>query len=180
MPDFAEQPVFPACATYGIPYESGPGLVFVALPRVFAKMPGGTAWGFVFFLFLSFAALTTVIAVFECLIAGLMDLSGMRRLPATMLVGAAVAIFSMPCVLFDGVLKWEDFAVSQIWLPAGALLQGLFVSNGTLGWGWEKFRESVSEGAGVAMPQWMKAHYAVVIPVLVLAVLAAGLYRQFA
>jgi NSS family neurotransmitter:Na+ symporter len=172
--------VFPACATYGIPYESGPGLVFVALPRVFAKMPGGTAWGFAFFLFLSFAALTTVIAVFECMIAGLSDSTGMRRSAAALLVGAAVAAFSMPCVLFEGVLEWEDFAVSQIWLPAGALAQGFFVSNGTFGWGWEKFRESVSEGAGAAMPQWMKTHYAVVMPVLVLIVFAAGLYRHFA
>ena len=169
--------IFPACATYGVGYAEGPGLIFVALPKVFAQMSGGAFWGFLFFLFLSFAALTTVIAVFECLIAGLMDIVGMRRMPATLLVGAAVAALSMPCVLFKGVLKWEDFAVSQLWLPLGALAQGFFVVNGTYGWGWEKFREAVSAGRGIAMPGWMKAHYAVVIPALVAAVLVAGVVQ---
>ncbi len=167
--------IFPACATYGVDYQAGPGLIFVALPRVFAKMPGGAFWGFAFFLFLSFAALTTVIAVFECIIAGLMDGFGLRRPAATLAVGAGVALFSMPCVLFDGVLKWEDFAVSQLWLPLGALAQGFFVVNGTFGWGWERYRASVSEGRGFSMPGWMKWHYAVIIPVLVLIVLVAGL-----
>lgn len=167
--------IFPACATYGVDYQAGPGLIFVALPRVFAKMPGGAFWGFAFFLFLSFAALTTVIAVFECIIAGLMDGLGLRRPAATFAVGAGVALLSMPCVLFDGVLKWEDFAVSQLWLPLGALAQGFFVVNGTFGWGWERYRASVSEGRGFSMPGWMKWHYAVIIPVLVLIVLVAGL-----
>ena len=171
--------IFPACATYGIAYESGPGLIFVALPQVFARMPGGVFWGFAFFLFLSFAALTTVIAVFECLVAGLMDSLGLRRVVATLLVGVGVAAFSMPCVLFDGVLGWEDFAVSQLWLPIGALAQGFFVVNGTFGWGWDKFRESVSEGCGFGMPQWMKFHYAVAIPILVAIVLVVGLMQKF-
>ena len=169
--------VFPACATYGIAYESGPGLIFVALPQVFARMPGGAFWGLLFFLFLSFAALTTVIAVFECIIAGLMDSFAMRRPAATLATGAAVAACSMPCVLWDGVLKWEDFAVSQLWLPLGALAQGFFVVNGTFGWGWTKFRESVSQGAGADMPDWMKYHYALCIPVLMLIILAAGLWQ---
>ena len=169
--------IFPACSAFGIAYTAGQGLIFVALPKVFAQMPGGVFWGFLFFLFLAFAALTTVIAVFECLIAGLMDSLGMRRAAATAVVAAAVAALSMPCVLFDGVLKWEDFAVSQIWLPLGALAQGLFVVNGRIGWGWRAFRESVSEGSGPGMPGWMKWHYTIVIPVLVLIVMLAGLLR---
>ncbi len=169
--------VFPACATFNVPYGEGPGLIFVALPKVFSQLAFGTFWGFVFFLFLSFAALTTVIAVFECLIAGLMDSLGMRRAAATAVVALAVAALSMPCVLFDGVLKWEDFAVSQIWLPLGALAQGLFVVNGRIGWGWKAFRASVSEGSGPGMPDWMKWHYTLVIPVLVLIVMVAGLVR---
>jgi NSS family neurotransmitter:Na+ symporter len=169
--------VFPACSAYGIAYTEGPGLIFIALPEVFAQMAGGVFWGFLFFLFLAFAALTTVIAVFECLIAWLMDSVRMRRTAATAVVAAGVAVLSMPCVLFEGVMKWEDFAVSQIWLPVGALAQGVFVVNGRNGWGWNAFRASVSEGRGPKMPNWMKWHYALLIPVLVLIVMVAGLVR---
>ena len=167
--------IFPACATYGVAYTSGPGLIFVALPQVFAQMAGGRFWGFLFFLFLACAALTTVIAVFECLIAGLMDSLGMKRLRATLLTGCGVALLSLPCVLWDGVLKWEDFAVSQLWLPLGALTQGFFVVNGRWGWGWENYRASVSAGTGWNLPAWIKYHYAVLIPILIAAVLIAGL-----
>lgn len=172
--------VFPACATFHVPYGDGPGLIFVALPQVFSQLAFGTFWGFVFFLFLSFAALTTVIAVFECLIAGLMDSLGMKRRAASLLVGAFVAVLSLPCVLFDGVLGWEDFAVSQLWLPVGAIVQSAFVSWGGLGWGWSAFRESVSRGSGPDMPNWMRWHMAVVVPALIAVVLVVGLVRSFA
>lgn len=171
--------VFPACAAFGVAYGEGPGLIFVALPKVFAQMACGALWGFLFFLFLAFAAFTTVVAVFECLIAGLMDSLGMRRLPASLLVGAAVCALSMPCVLFDGVMEWEDFAVSQLWLPAGALCQALFVSSSSLGWGWDAFAAEVSAGRGWAMPRWMRRHVAFAVPVLVLAVLLGGLWMRF-
>ena len=169
--------VFPVCATFGVPYEGGPGLIFVALPKVFSQMTNGTFWGFLFFLFLAFAALTTVVAVFECLIAGVMDIFGTVRWKTSAAVGIGVFALSLPCVLFDGVLQWEDFAVSQLWLPVGALCQGFFVVNGTYGWGWEKFSASVSAGRGWAMPHWMRWHMAFVVPVLMFVVLAAGLVR---
>ena len=167
--------VFPVCSAYGVAYADGPGLIFSTLPIVFSQMAGGTFWGFLFFLFLAFAALTTVIAVFECLIAGLMDIAGIRRTTATIIVGAGVAALSMPCVLFEGVLKWEDFAVSKVWLPLGAITQGFFVTCGSIGWGWANFRSSVSAGRGFGMPHWMKWHYAITIPVLVLIVFFAGI-----
>ena len=167
--------IFPACSAYGVAYTDGAGLIFTTLPMVFAEMAGGTFWGFLFFLFLAFAALTTVIAVFECLIAGLMDVFGIRRTPATALVGLGVAALSMPCVLFGKVLAWEDFAVSKVWLPLGAIAQGLFVTCGGIGWGWENFRSSVSAGRGFGMPRWMKWHYAITIPLLVLMVFFAGI-----
>ena len=169
--------VFPACATYGIPYEGGPGLIFVALPRVFSQMAWGTVWGCLFFIFLSFAAMTTVVAVFESLIAGMMDTLGAPRWKATAAVAVGVFALSLPCVLVDGVLQWEDFAVSQLWLPIGALCQGFFVVNGTYGWGWEKFSAAVSVGRGWAMPRWMRWHLAFVVPALMLVVLVAGLVR---
>ena len=171
--------VFPACATFGVPYEEGPGLIFIALPKVFSQLSHGTFWGFVFFLFLALAALTTVIAVFESLIAGLMDVLGASRSVATSVVAVGVAALSLPCVFFDGVLKWEDFAVSQLWLPVGALLQGVFVVNGRLGWGWERFRAEVSAGSGWGMPGWMRWHMSIVTPLLVFVVLLSGIIRFF-
>ena len=168
--------IFPACATYGVEYTSGPGLIFEALPKVFEKMPGGIAWGGLFFLFLALAALTTVIAVFECLIAGLMDVFCLKRRSASVLVGSAVAVLSIPCVLCDSVLKWEDFAVSQLWLPLGALVQAFFVVNASYGWGWDKFRMTVSIGRGWSMPSFMKWHYVIVVPLLILIVLVGGYF----
>ncbi len=168
--------IFPACATYDIAYTSGPGLIFVALPRVFQQMPCGVIWGAAFFLFLALAALTTVVAVFECLIAGLMDLRGMSRKSASIFVGIGVAVFSLPCVFSADVLKWEDFAVSQLWLPIGALIQGIFVVNASLGWGWENFRVAVSAGQGFKMPNFLKWHYLVAIPILILIVLIGGFF----
>jgi NSS family neurotransmitter:Na+ symporter len=169
--------IFPACATYGVEYTSGPGLIFEALPRVFEKMPCGVLWGGAFFLFLALAALTTVIAVFECLIAGLMDIFALRRVSASLIVGIAVASLAMPCVLWDGVLKWEDFAVSQLWLPVGALVQAVFAVNGSIGWGWDKFRKSVSIGHGLKMPSFMKWHYVFIVPLLILIVLFSGFFQ---
>lgn len=169
--------IFPACATYSVEYTSGPGLIFEALPKVFEQMPGGVVWGGVFFLFLALAALTTVIAVFECLIAGLMDIFGLRRIRASIIVGGAVAVLSMPCVLWKDVLEWEDFAVSQLWLPVGALVQSIFVVNGTYGWGWENFRKAVSIGIGLKMPSFMKWHYILIVPFLILIVLIGGFLK---
>ena len=171
--------IFPACATYGIDYTSGPGLIFVALPKVFAAMPGGSIWSIFFFLFLAMAALTTVIAVFECLIAGLMDTLKIPRSLASVITLSTVATLSMPCILWASVLAWEDFAVSQIWLPIGALTQCFFVINGTYGWGWGSFREQVSCGKGWDMPKFLKAHYTFVIPLLILSVLIIGIIQKF-
>ena len=166
--------VFPACFSYGVDPQAGPGLVFAAMPEIFAKTPGGGTWGFFFFLFLSFAAFTTVMAVFECLVGGAADETRAPRPVCAAAVACAVAAFSLPCVLFDGVLEWEDFAVSQIWLPLGALAECVFVST-RIGWGWEGFRAEASEGAGPSVPRWMRPHFAVVLPVLIVAVLVYGL-----
>ena len=171
--------IFPACATYGVDYTSGPGLIFVALPKVFAAMPGGSIWSVCFFLFLAMAALTTVIAVFECIIAGLMDTLKISRPLASIITGVAVAALAMPCILWEGVLAWEDFAVSQLWLPVGALVQCFFVVNGTYGWGWESFRLHVSRGKGWDMPKFLRIHYTFAIPLLILAVLITGIVQKF-
>ena len=166
--------IFPACSAYGVDVTSGPGLIFIALPKVFDAMPGGRAWGLLFFLFLSFAALTTIVAVFECLIGGLMDELRWPRARATVLVGAAVAVCSMPCVLFENVLKWEDFAVSQVWLPVGALVLCLFATR-SWGWGFDAFRAEASAGAGLRLPAWCGLYMRWILPLLLTGVLAIGI-----
>ena len=171
--------IFPVCSTYGVPYTQGPGLIFVALPQVFAQMAGGRLWGAAFFLFLAFAAFTTVIAVFESLIAALMELKSFSRRKASLFVGVGVALCAMPCVMWDGVLDWEDFAVSQVWLPLGALIQGLFASNVAWGWGWANFRREVSTGAGWKLPDWLRPYYLYAIPALMLVIFVTGVVQRF-
>lgn len=166
--------IFPACTTFGVDVASGPGLIFAALPKVFGAMQGGRAWGFVFFLFLTLAALTTVIAVFECLIGGLMDLLKLRRGAAAALAGGAVALLSLPCVLVDGVLEREDFVFSKFWLPAGGFALALFVSY-RFGWGWEAFRGEASAGRGAALPHWMEPIFKYAVPAMILIVVIGGL-----
>jgi NSS family neurotransmitter:Na+ symporter len=165
--------VFPACAAYNVDVTAGPGLIFIALPKVFSAMPGGAAWGFFFFLFLSFAALTTIIAVFECIIGGMMDETGLRRVPASLLVAVIVAVCSMPCVLFESVLKWEDFVLSQLLLPIGGLALCLFVTRGW-GWGCDAFRAEASAGAGWRLPAWFCVYMKWMLPFAILGLLAAG------
>ena len=166
--------IFPACATFDVDVASGPGLIFAALPKVFAEMTGGRAWGFVFFLFLSLAALTTVIAVFECLIGGLIDMTRRPRPVVALAVGVTVAALSLPCVFIDRALDFEDFIFSKFWIPLGGLAITLFVSYG-FGWGWDAFREEASAGRGVKLPSWMRPLFRYIVPALILLVILTGL-----
>jgi NSS family neurotransmitter:Na+ symporter len=166
--------IFPACATFGVDVACGPGLIFAALPKVFAAMNGGRVWGFVFFLFLSLAALTTVIAVFECLIGGLIDMTSRSRTAVSLMVGSAVAVLSLPCVFVDGALDMEDFVFSKFWLPAGGLALAFF-SSYRFGWGWDAFRAEASAGRGLELPEWMRPLFRYIVPALILLVMAGGL-----
>ena len=165
--------IFPACMTYDVAVNAGPGLIFEALPKVFSEMPGGRYWGFAFFLFLSLAALTTVIAVFECLIGGILDITRRSRLSISVMVGLAVAVLSLPCVCVSGVLEMEDFIFSKFFLPLGGFVISLFVSC-RIGWGWENFRAEASEGAGVALPRWTVVLFRYLVPAMIIFVMIAG------
>ena len=167
--------VFPACAAYNVDVAVGPGLIFVALPKVFAQMAYGRIWGFVFFLFLSFAALTTVIAVFECLVGGLVDAFRRSRAWTAVAVGVVVSILSLPCVLVDSALGWEDFVFSQFWLPLGALSTCIFVTW-RFGWGWKGFSAEASAGKGLAMPRFMEGFMKWCLPLLILTIIAIGVF----
>jgi len=169
--------IFPACASYNVDVTSGPGLIFIALPNIFADMAGGRLWGFVFFLFLSLGALTTIIAVFECLIGGLMDELAKPRLRLTVAVGCAVALLAMPTVLFEPVLEWEDFIFGQFWLPLGALMICIFVTH-RCGWGYEAFSSEASHGEGMRFPSVFAPIMKLIVPLLVILTMVAGLLSR--
>ena len=168
--------IFPACATFGVAVDSGPGLIFKALPGVFAAMDGGRIWGTVFFLFLSLAAFTTVIAVFECIIGGIADETRFGRKWIALGAGAVVAAGALPTVLVPGVLEIEDFIFSQFWLPLGALVICLFVSR-RFGWGFESFRKEALTGEGVDLPRWTRLLYRWIIPAMIGVIIVASFRR---
>ena len=164
--------VFPACATYSIEYTQGPGLVFAALAEVFARMAAGRVWGTCFFLFLSLAALTTVISVFECIIGGIIDETSKSRRKTAVFTGFAVFAASMPCVVAaEKVLGVEDFLVSQIWLPAGALAIGIFCSR-DFAWGYEPFAAASNTGRGLKFGKTMRFALRWAVPAGVIFILA--------
>ena len=183
--------VIPACFAFGIEPGQGPGLVFVTLPNVFNSMPLGRLWGALFFLFMSFAALTTVLAVFENVVACVMDYTGLDRRRACLVCGVSLAVLSLPCVLGFNVwssfkpfgegtcvLDLEDFVVSDVLLSLGALAFSFFCTR-RYGWGWEKFVAEANAGEGMRFPGWLRLYCAYGVPVIVLAIFVLGLFRRF-
>ncbi|MGN0852548.1 MAG: sodium-dependent transporter [Kiritimatiellia bacterium] len=178
--------VFPACAAFDVDVTAGPGLIFIALPEVFAHMAGGRLWGALFFVFLSLAALTTIIAVFECLIGGLMDEFRQSRGRMALLVGLVVAVCALPAVFGSNlwshvqplpgktILEAEDYVFSQLWLPFGAMAISVFCSW-RCGWGWEAFRAEAGTGKGLAVPSCLAPYMRWILPPVLLGILVAGL-----
>lgn len=177
--------IFPACFAYGVTPDSGPSLVFVTLPLVFAQMPLGELWGALFFVFMSFAALSTVIAVFENLISWCMDKWDMSRSKAVAINGVLVIILSLPCALGFNVLSdvtipaigdiqsIEDFIVSNNMLPLGSLIFVLFCTR-RYGWGWKNFVAEANMGKGIAFPTWSRIWVSYGIPVLIIIIFIMG------
>ncbi|MEG0878401.1 MAG: sodium-dependent transporter [Oscillospiraceae bacterium] len=178
--------IFPACFSFGVEANSGPGLIFVTLPNIFNSMAGGRVWGALFFVFLSFAALSTVVAVFENIIAFAMDLWGWSRKKAVFANIFIVIALSIPCALGFNLLSGiqpmgpgstimdiEDFIVSNNLLPLGSLVY-LFFCTSRHGWGWKNFKAEVDEGKGVKFPSWVRLYVTYGLPVLVLLIFALG------
>ena len=179
--------IFPACFTYGVSPDSGPQLVFVTLPNVFASLAGGRIWGSLFFLFMTFASFTTVIAVFENIIACLMDQFGLDRRKTVLIGGVVILIASIPCVLGYNlwsflqplgpgcsVVDGEAVRVSTVLLPVGSLIYLLFCVT-RWGWGFDKYLEEANTGSGIKMPRWLKPYFQFVVPILIVVILLGGL-----
>ncbi len=184
--------VIPACFAFGIEPAQGPGLVYVTLPNVFNSMPLGRLWGSLFFAFMGFAALTTVLAVFENVVACVMDFTGLSRRRACAFCALLIGVLSMPCVLgfnvwssFEPfgkgscVLDLEDFVVSDIILPLGSLAFVLFCTR-RYGWGWKNFLAEVNAGEGWPFPARLRLYCAYGIPLIILSLFVTGLLRRFA
>ena len=181
--------IFPACSAFGVEADSGPGLVFITLPNIFNNMAGGRIWGSLFFIFMSFAALSTVFAVFENIVACVRDLTGWERKKACLVTGGSLCVLTMPCVLGFTVLSnvtilglsimdFEDFLVSNILLPVGSLLFALFCVA-RYGWGWDKFMKEANEGTGLKVAKWMRLYMTYVVPVIISFILVFGLFNFF-
>lgn len=177
--------IFPSCFAFGVEPASGPSLVFITLPIVFNAMPLGQLWGTLFFLFMSFAALSTVIAVFETIMAFSMDQWGVRREKACLVNGALIALLSIPCVLGFNVLSGvaipgigdiqsiEDFLVSNNILPLGGLFLVMFVTS-KRGWGWRNFLVEADTGEGLRFPAWSYRYMKYVLPVGIVIIFVLG------
>ena len=183
--------IFPACFAYGVEPGAGPGLIFQTLPNVFNNMAGGRIWGTLFFIFMACAALTTVIAVFENIIAMCMDQFGWSRKKACLINGIAMFFLALPCLLGfnalasfqplgdgSGVLDLEDYVVSNILLPAGSLIFVIFC-NFKFGWGFDKFQEEANTGAGAKVANWMKYYFRYGLPIVIGVILVYGIISPF-
>ncbi len=183
--------IFPACFAFGVNPGQGPGLVFVTLPNIFGAMAGGRFWGSLFFVFMSFAALSTVIAVFENIVAFGMDLWGWSRKKTVLVNLFVVLAISIPCVLGfnvwsafaplgegSTVLDLEDFIVSNNILPLGSLLYLLFCTT-RYGWGFKKFKAEADEGKGIKFPAWTRLYITYVLPLIILFIFVMGYKDKF-
>lgn len=183
--------IFPACFANGVQPDSGPSLLFITLPNIFNDMALGRLWGSLFFIFMSFASLSTIFAVFEGIIASTMDITGWSRKKACLINGIMMFVLSLPCALGFNLLNFiqpfsagstimdlEDFLVSNMILPIGSLIFVLFCVS-KKGWGWNKFVDEANTGKGVKIKNFMRPYMTYVLPVIVLIVFVLGLYNFF-
>ena len=182
--------IFPACFAYGVDVNSGPALIFKTLPNVFNHIALGRFWGSLFFLFLTFAAFSTVLAVFENIVSCVSELTGWVRRKTCLICCVSIFLLSLPCVLgFNlwqdvlpiaghDILDSEDFLVSNVMLPLGSALFALFCTT-RYGWGWEKFMAEANEGTGLKVAKWMRPFMTYIPPVIVFVIFIVGLVNFF-
>lgn len=178
--------IFPACFSFGVHPDAGPSLIFDTLPNVFVNMGGGRIWGTMFFLFMTFASFSTVMAVFENIISFWVDTFGVERKKAVLINGVIILIASLPCVfgyniwsnlhIIGGrdVLDSEDFIVSNLLLPIGSLIYLLFCVT-KFGWGFDKYLEECNQGKGLRFPRALKPYFQFILPILIIIIIIQGL-----
>ena len=182
--------IFPACFAYGVEVDAGPSLIFQTLPNVFNDLPMGRLWGTLFFLFMTFAAYSTGLAVFENIVSCVMELTGWSRRTVCLVCCFGILVLSIPCVLgfniWSGfqlvpgkvVLDMEDFVVSNLLLPGGSLIFILFCTT-RYGWGWDNFLAEANEGKGLKTAKWLRPYVTFVLPVIVAVILVYGVWSFF-
>ena len=183
--------IFPSCFAFGVDPGQGPGLVFTTLPNIFNQMVGGRIFGVLFFVFMTFAAQSTIIAVFENIISFSMDLFGTSRKKTVLINGIAIILLSLPCVfgfnIWSGfqpmgagstIQDLEDFIVSNNLLPLGSMVYLLFCTS-RYGWGWKNFLAEADTGKGVKFPAWARVYVSYILPLIVLFIFIMGYYQKF-
>ena len=182
--------IFTSCFAFGVNPGAGPKLIFVTLPNIFNSMPFGRFWGTLFFIFMSFAALTTVIAVFENIISYAIDISCCNRQKAVFFNLILILILSLPCALGFNLLSGiqipkigdiqglEDFIVSDNLLPLGSLVYLVFCTS-RYGWGFDNFIEEVNTGSGLKFPKSIRFYITWILPIVVIAIWCAGYVQKF-
>lgn len=183
--------IFPACFAYNVDVNSGPSLIFITLPNIFNNLPGGRIWGSLFFVFMSFAALSTVLAVFEEITACTQDLFGWGRKKACIVNGILLFVLSLPCCLGFNLLSFiqplgegstimdlEDFLVSNLILPLGSLVMILFCTT-KKGWGWDNYITEANTGKGLRLRKFLRGYMTYVLPAMVLVLFVIGIVRTF-
>ena len=183
--------IFPACFAFDVSPDSGPNLIFVTLPNIFNHMAGGRLWGSLFFVFMAFAAFSTVLAVFENIMSCCMDLTGWSRKKTAAINIVLMILLSMPCVLGfnvwsgfqpfgpgSNVLDLEDFLVSNLWLPLGSLVYLLFCTS-RYGWGWKNFQNEANDGGGIKVRDGIRFYVSYILPLIVLVIFVLGIRDKF-
>ena len=183
--------IFPACFAYGVEAGSGPSLIFITLPNIFNHLPWGRLWGSLFFVFMSFAAFSTVLGVFESIVACTTDLFGCSRKKACLVNGLLLVLLSLPCVLGynlwsalqplgqgSTIMDLEDFLVSSLILPLGSLCYVLFCVT-RYGWGWKNFMAEANTGKGLKIRRWMRGYMTYGLPVIILLLFVIGMVSFF-
>ncbi|MBQ1483925.1 MAG: sodium-dependent transporter [Eubacterium sp.] len=179
--------IFPACTSLGLEVDAGPALLFNTMAAVFNSMAGGRVWGTIFFLFMTFAAFSTVLAVCENILACVRELTGWNRKVGSAVCGAVVFLLALTTALGYSVFHFQPFADGTAWLdfwdfivssnllPIGALVMTIFCVSDRFGWGWENFKAEANAGSGIKVRDWMKPLFKYIVPVIVIAVYVIGL-----
>lgn len=183
--------IFPSCFAFNVEPDSGPSLIFITLPNVFTSMKGGRIWGSLFFLFMTFAAFSTVIALFENILTCCVEKFNITRKKAVLINIVIISVLSLPCVFGFNILSslhplggestildFEDFLVSNLILPAGSLMY-LFFCISKRGWGFDNYLKEANTGVGPKIPRWIKPYYKYVMPIIMLILLVQGIVNTF-